>query len=87
MIIPVLIKHGVTRASLFGSWIRGEQKKESDMDILVEFEEGKSLLDLVGLEMELQETLNRKIDVLTYDSIHPRLRNEIMREQEVFYET
>jgi hypothetical protein len=44
------------------------------------------LLDLVGLELELQEILNRKVDVLTYPSIHPLLKDYILKEQEVFYE-
>lgn len=84
--IPILRKHGVATAALFGSWVRGEQNEESDVDILVEFEEEKSLLDLVGLEIELAEILNKKVDVLTYDSIHPRLKNYILSEQKVFYE-
>jgi hypothetical protein len=83
---PILKKHGVLKASLFGSWVRGEQKIESDIDMLVELEEGKSLLDLIGLELELEERLKRKVDVLTYDSIHPRLKDYILSEQEVFYE-
>lgn len=86
MIIPILKEHGVLKASLFGSWVRNEQKKESDIDLLVELEDGKSLFDLIGLEIELQEILKSKVDVLTYDSIHPRLKDTIFSEQEVFYE-
>lgn len=82
---PIFKKHGIVKASLFGSWVRGEQKEDSDIDILVEFEAGKSLLDLIGLEIELQEILKMKVDVLTYDSIHPRLKDHIFSEQEVFY--
>jgi len=85
--IPLLKKYDVVKASLFGSWARAEQRKGSDIDILVEFKEGKSLLDLIGLEIELQKILKRKIDVHTYDSIHPRLRNEVLNGQQIFYET
>lgn len=74
------------KASLFGSSIRGEAKAESDIDILVELEEGKSLLDFIGLEIELEEVLQRKVDLLAYDSIHPRLKNDLLNEQKVFYE-
>lgn len=83
---PVLKKYDVVKASLFGSWVRGEQTRASDIDMLVEFEEGKSLFDLVNLELELEQIFKRKVDLLTYDSIHPRLKASILSEQEVFYE-
>jgi len=87
-VLPVVRKYEVQKAALFGSFVRGEQKEDSDIDILVEFKdtENKTLLDLVGLELELQEVLNRKVDVLTYRSIHPLLKDYILKEQEVFYE-
>ncbi len=87
-IIPVLQEYGVKKAALFGSFVRGEEKPESDVDILVEFKdrENKTLLDLVGLELELEEVLNRKVDVLTYRSVHPLLKDHILKEQEIFYE-
>ncbi len=84
--ISVLKKYDVVKASLFGSWVRGEQTRASDIDMLVEFKEGKSLFDLVNLEHELEQLLKRKVDLLTYDSIHPRLKASILSEQEVFYE-
>ena len=80
-IIPVLRRFGVKRASLFGSSARGEEEEESDIDIIVEFDVGKSLLDLAGLKIELEETLGRKVDVLTYNSLHPLLRDRILKEQ------
>jgi hypothetical protein len=87
-IVPILKKYEVQKAALFGSFVRGEQREDSDIDILVEFRnrEKKTLLDLVGLELELEELLNRKVDVLTYRSIHPLLKDYILKEQEVFYE-
>lgn len=84
--IPILKKYGVKKASLFGSFVRGEETPQSDIDMLVQFEEGKSLLDLIGLEMELEETFQRKFDVITYKSVHHLLRNSILGEQEIFYE-
>ena len=63
--------------------MRGELTKDSDIDILVEFKGKKSLLDLVGLKQELEEILKRKVDVLTYNSLHPLLKDRILREQEV----
>jgi len=87
-ILPVVRRYEVQKAALFGSFVRGEQKEDSDIDILVEFKdrESKTLLDLVGLELELQEVLNHKVDILTYRSIHPLLKDYILKEQEVFYE-
>ena len=80
-ILPVLRKHGVKRASLFGSISRGEETEKSDIDILVEFEGRKSLLDLAELKIELEEKLKRRVDVLTYKSIHPLLRERILSEK------
>jgi len=82
-ILNALKQNDVKRASLFGSVVRGELTDESDIDILVEFKGRKSLLDLVGLKLELEEMLKRKVDVLTYNSLHPLLKDRILREQEV----
>jgi predicted nucleotidyltransferase len=86
--IPILKKHGIKKAAIFGSYVRGEETKDSDIDMLVEFAnvETKSLLDLIGLEQELEEFFNKKVDVITYKSIHPLLKDYILKEQEVFYE-
>ncbi|MFW9878732.1 MAG: nucleotidyltransferase family protein [Candidatus Thorarchaeota archaeon] len=81
LIVEILKKHDVKKASLFGSIIREEMTSESDVDILVEFEGNKSLLDLVGLQLELEEKLKLKVDVLTYNSIHPLLKDQILAEQ------
>jgi len=82
-IIPILERYEVKKAAVFGSFVRGEQKKDSDIDILVEFKGKKSLLDLAGLKIELEDTLQRKVDVLTYNSLHPLLRDRILKEQKV----
>jgi len=82
-IILILQRNDVKRAAVFGSFVRGEQTKDSDIDILVEFKGEKSLLDLAGLKIELEEALHRKVDVLTYNSLHPLLKDRILREQKV----
>ena len=83
-ILPILKKNGVAKAGIFGSVARGEQKKGSDIDILVEFD--GSLLDLVRLERELQEKLGRKVDLLTYNSISPYLKERILKDEVRIYE-
>lgn len=85
-IVPILKRQGVTKAALFGSIVRGEAKKKSDIDILVNLRRDKTLLDLVGLKLELEEKLGRKVDVLTYDGIHPLLKDKILSEQKIIYE-
>jgi predicted nucleotidyltransferase len=80
-ILPVLKRFGVKKAAIFGSLARGEGSEESDVDILVEFEPGKSLLDLAGLKIELEETLGRRVDVSTYNSLHPLLKDRILKGQ------
>jgi hypothetical protein len=80
-ILMVLRKHEVKRASLFGSIVREEMTDQSDIDILIEFEGDKSLLDLAALKRELEETLKCKVDVLTYNSLHPLLKSNILSEQ------
>lgn len=81
----VLRKNDVKRASLFGSYARGEAKPGSDIDILVEFSKRKSLLDLVGVEQELSDTLGAKVDLLTEKSISPYLIDGIKKEMKVIY--
>ncbi|MDI6630913.1 MAG: nucleotidyltransferase family protein [Thermoanaerobacteraceae bacterium] len=78
---PVFHRHGVVRAALFGSHAKGEAMEESDLDILVEFEGEKTLLDLVALRMELEETLGKEVDVLTYRALHPRIKDKVLQEQ------
>ncbi|MDI6811244.1 MAG: nucleotidyltransferase family protein [archaeon] len=80
-IIPILQHYGVKRAGLFGSWVRGEMREDSDIDILVEIEKDISLLDFVGIKLELEEALGRKIDLVEYNTIKPLLKERILKEQ------
>ena len=80
-ITPLLQEHGVVRAGIFGSYARGTAASSSDVDVVVEFEQGRTLLDLVGLRLDLTEVLGREADVVTYGSLHPRLRDRILSEQ------
>ena len=75
----VLKRYNIARAGIFGSYARGEAKKNSDVDILIEFKGG--LLSLVGLEMELKKKLKKRVDLLTYRGINPLLRKSILKEE------
>jgi len=80
-IVPILKHHGVIRAAVFGSFVRRETKEDSDVDILVELPREKSLLDFVALKLELEETLGRKVDLIEYSTIHPLLKERVLKEQ------
>ena len=80
-VVPILKKYGVVKAGIFGSYARGEQKKRSDVDILIKFKRGKSLLEVVGLELELKKKIRREVDLLTYGAISPYLKKRILKEE------
>jgi len=80
-ILPILKRQGVIRAAVFGSAARDEMKKSSDIDILVKLKKNKTLLDLVGLQLELQDKLGRKVDVVEYGALHPLIKNIVLKEQ------
>ncbi|MDO9575578.1 MAG: nucleotidyltransferase family protein [bacterium] len=81
--LPVLRRYDVKRTAIFGSFARGENTEASDIDILVEFKGEKSLLDLAGLKIALEELLRMKVDVLTYNSLNPLLKERIISEEVV----
>lgn len=80
-IIPILKKYGVKRAGIFGSFVRGEETKKSDIDVLVEIEGRMSLLDFVGLKLELEEALGKKVDLGEYSTIKPIIKEQILSEE------
>jgi len=75
-------KYGVRKIGIFGSYLRGEAKEGSDLDILVEFEPnaGLSLLDFVELENYLSELLGVKVDLVDKSALKPRIGKQILRE-------
>lgn len=80
-ILPILRRHDVKKAGIFGSIVRGEAREGSDVDILVEIESDISLLDFVGIKLEIEEALGRKIDLVEYKTIKPLLKDRILSEQ------
>lgn len=65
---------------LFGSYVRGEQKEKSDVDILVRFLEGATLLDLAGLGNFLEDKLNVKVDVVPVDTVREEIKEQVLKE-------
>ncbi|MBF0475322.1 MAG: nucleotidyltransferase family protein [Deltaproteobacteria bacterium] len=81
-IIPILKRNDVVRAGLFGSVARDEDRPDSDLDLLIDFgESSKSLFDLVDLQDELENELNRKVDIVSYRYIDPYIRDQVLREE------
>ena len=80
-IMPILRQHNVKRAGLFGSYVKGRNKKSSDIDILVQLGKDISLLDFAGLKIELEEILGRKVDLVEYNTIKPLIKDRILNEQ------
>ncbi len=80
-VVPILKRHGVTKAGIFGSLARGEAGSDSDIDILVQIEQDISLLDFIGLKQEIEDALGQKVDLVEYEAIKPLIRERILREQ------
>jgi predicted nucleotidyltransferase len=72
--------YGVQNVRVFGSFVRGEQRKQSDLDLLVDLPDDMSLLDLSGLKIALEEALHRRVDVVPSGAIKPALRERILAE-------
>jgi len=82
-VIPILKRCGVKKAAIFGSVVRGKAEADSDIDILVEIESDMSLLDFVGLKIEVEEALGKKVDLVEYSTIKPLIKERILSEQVV----
>jgi predicted nucleotidyltransferase len=79
-ILAISRAHGASRVRVFGSFARGRPRSDSDIDLLVDMEKGRTLLDLIALERTLRARLGRPVDVLTERSLSPHLRRRILSE-------
>ena len=79
-ILAVAARHGAHNVRIFGSVARGEADERSDIDLLVDMEPGRSLLDHAGLWLDLNAALGRKVDVVTERGLKPRIRERVLRE-------
>jgi predicted nucleotidyltransferase len=86
IIIPILKSYGVPKASLFGSFTRGEQTDKSDVDILI-MPPDQMGLEFVELKLDLEDALQREVDLVSYRAIHPRLKDQILASQVLLYES
>ncbi len=79
-ILRIAAEHGARNLRVFGSVGRGDAGPESDLDILVDLEDGRSLFDMGGLLMDLQDLLGCKVDVVTERGLRDRIRARVLRE-------
>jgi predicted nucleotidyltransferase len=79
-ILAVVARNGASNVRIFGSVARGESDEKSDLDILVAFEPGRSLLDHAGLIIELEALLGCKVDVVSDKGLRPRMRDTVLRD-------
>jgi predicted nucleotidyltransferase len=79
-ILAIAKKRGVLTIKVFGSVARGDADENSDIDFLVEMEKGRTLLDVGGLLMDLQELLKKKVDIVTIKALKPHVKEEVLRE-------
>ena len=84
-ISPILESNEIEFAGIFGSYARGEEIKDSDIDILVKFKNPKSLLKVVGLEMDLSDALQKKVDLVTEGGICPHIKKDVLKDLQLIY--
>ncbi len=76
----LLKKYKVNRLGIFGSYVRGEQQQNSDLDVLIDYEDPPSLVTLIELEYYLSEIIGVKVDLVTTKGIKPQLKDYILKE-------
>jgi hypothetical protein len=81
VVLPILKRHGISRAGVFGSCARGNMTADSDIDVLVEVRRDVGLLDFIRIKLEIEEALGQKVDLVEYDSLKAPLKDRILGEQ------
>jgi len=79
-IVRIAKVNGATRVRIFGSFARGTARMDSDLDLLIDLEPGRHLLDLVAIKQDLEDLLNRPVHVVTEAAISPYIRAKVLRD-------
>lgn len=84
-VVPILRRHRIAKAGLFGSVVTGHDNEQSDIDILVQLGSRMGLLEFVGIKHELEDALRKKVDLVEYRAIKPALKDRILSEEVRMY--
>lgn len=85
-IVEFLRSKGATKVAVFGSYVRNEENKDSDIDLITDFERPIGLLEFVGIENELSEKIGIKVDLLTEEGISPYIVDYVKKDMKVLYQ-
>ncbi len=80
LIKQIARRHGASNVRIFGSYLHGTQKDDSDIDLLIDLEPGRSLFDLVALKRDLNNEIGRNVDVVTEGALSPYIKADVLRE-------
>ena len=78
-------KYNVARIGVFGSVVRGEDTKNSDIDLIVDFKKTIGLMDLVGLEFYLSDRIGKKVEIATRNSLSPYIKDKVLKQEKIIY--
>jgi predicted nucleotidyltransferase len=84
-IISVLKRYGIKKAALFGSYARGDYKNVSDVDILVDLPKGISLITYISIKQDLEDLLQKKVDLVDYSTLKPLIRESVLADQKMLF--
>jgi uncharacterized protein len=79
-ILDIAARHGASNVRVIGSYARGEQSAESDLDLLIDLEPGRSLIDHVAIAQDLEDLLGRPVDVIEAHALHALIRDRVVQE-------
>lgn len=80
LIKQIAARHGASRVRIFGSYLHGTQKDDSDIDLLIDLEPGRGLFDLVAMKRDLEREIGKHFDVVTEGALSPYIQEDILRE-------
>ncbi|MEN6378610.1 MAG: nucleotidyltransferase family protein [Methanofastidiosum sp.] len=85
-LVSFLTKHGAKKIGIFGSVARGEERFDSDIDILIEFKKTPSLFEVVRIEQEISDIIGKKVELITEKSLSPYIKDSVLKEVVILYE-
>ena len=85
-LIDILRKNGAVKIAIFGSRVRDDWKKDSDVDVLVKFDKKMDLLEFIGIKQEIEDEIGEKIDLITFDGLDETVKDQVLKEMVIPYD-